>query len=72
MRRYLEKVSGLSRAQMTRLIAQFRATGRIRNRRGPSPSPAATPRPAGDQPVPCRVPVSNSIRGRTGTVALAE
>ena len=34
VRRYLEKVSGLSRAQMTRLIRQFRKTGSIRDRRG--------------------------------------
>ena len=33
-RRYLEKLSGLSRAQMTRLIRQFRDTGSIRDRRG--------------------------------------
>jgi len=32
--RYLEKVTGLSRAQVTRLIEQFRDTGRIRDRRG--------------------------------------
>ncbi len=34
VRRYLEKVSGLSRAQMTRLIRQFRETRSIRDRRG--------------------------------------
>lgn len=34
VRRYLEKVTGLSRGQMTRLITQFRNTGRIRVRRG--------------------------------------
>ena len=34
VRRYLEKVSGLSRAQMTRLIRQFRDTRSIRDRRG--------------------------------------
>jgi len=34
VRRYLEKVTGLSRAQMTRLIQQFRDTGQIRDRRG--------------------------------------
>ena len=34
MRRYLCKLSGLSRAQVTRLIAQFRKTGRIRDHRG--------------------------------------
>ncbi len=31
---YLEKVSGLSRAQITRLIRQYRDSGRIRDRRG--------------------------------------
>lgn len=39
VRRYLCKVTGLSRAQMTRLIAQFRDTGRIRDRRGPPARP---------------------------------
>ena len=34
LRRYLGKVTGLSRAQLTRLIAQFCATGRIQDRRG--------------------------------------
>lgn len=41
VRRYPEKVSGLSRAQMTRLIQQFRDTGRIRDRRGPPAKPFA-------------------------------
>jgi len=37
VRRYLCKVTGRSRAQMTRLIARFRATGRIDDRRrGPA------------------------------------
>ncbi|HSH70992.1 MAG TPA: hypothetical protein VK997_13800 [Deferrisomatales bacterium] len=40
-RRYLEKVTGLSRAQMTRLIRQFRDTGRIRDRRGRPSKPFA-------------------------------
>lgn len=34
VRNYLIKVSGLSRAQITRLITQFRETGRIRDHRG--------------------------------------
>ena len=34
IRRYLWKLSGLSRAQVTRLIAQFGKTGRIQDRRG--------------------------------------
>lgn len=34
MRRYLCKVTGRSRAQMTRLIAQYRKRGQIRDRRG--------------------------------------
>ena len=34
VKRYLGKVTGISRAQMTRLIAQFRKTGRIHDRRG--------------------------------------
>lgn len=39
VRRYLGKVTGLSRAQLTRLIQQFRASGRIRDRRGPPARP---------------------------------
>ena len=34
VRDYLIKVTGLSRAQITRLIKQFRDTGRIQDRRG--------------------------------------
>lgn len=34
IRQYLAKVSGLSRAQLTRLIKQFRQTGQISDRRG--------------------------------------
>lgn len=41
VRRYLEKVTGLSRAQITRLITQFRDTGRLRDRRGPPTKPFA-------------------------------
>ena len=41
MRRYLSKVTGLSRAQITRLITQFRETRRIRVRRGPPAKPFA-------------------------------
>ena len=37
VKRYLGKVTGLSRAQLTRLIAQHRATGRIEDRRGGAP-----------------------------------
>jgi transposase InsO family protein len=36
---YVEKVTGLSRAQVTRLITQYRKTGRIRDRRGPPAKP---------------------------------
>jgi DNA-binding transcriptional ArsR family regulator len=39
MHRYLEKVTGLSRAQVTRLISQFRAGGQIRDRRGQPSKP---------------------------------
>ena len=38
VKRYLGKVTGLSRAQLTRLIAQHRATGRIEDRRGGAPA----------------------------------
>ena len=41
LRRYLGKMSGRSRAQITRLIAQFRDTGRIQERRGPPTPPFA-------------------------------
>lgn len=34
VKEYLEKVSGFSHAQMTRLIAQYRRTGQVRDRRG--------------------------------------
>ncbi len=37
VKRYLAKVTGLSRAQLTRLIGQHRRTGRIEDRRGGSP-----------------------------------
>nr|VFJ78274.1 MAG: hypothetical protein BECKFW1821C_GA0114237_11753 [Candidatus Kentron sp. FW] len=39
--RHLCKVTALSRAQMTRLITQFRNTGKIRDRRGPPAKPFA-------------------------------
>ncbi len=39
LKAYLEKVSGRSRAQITRLIRQFGDSGRIRDRRGPPASP---------------------------------
>lgn len=39
IRRYLAKVTGLSRAQITRLIAQFLRTGQVRDRRGPPAKP---------------------------------
>jgi transposase InsO family protein len=35
VRQYVIQVSGLSRQQVTRLIAQFRRTGRLEDRRGP-------------------------------------
>ena len=38
VKRYLGKVTGISRAQLTRLIAQHRATGRIEDRRGGAPA----------------------------------
>ena len=38
VRRYLGKVTGLSRAQLTRLIAQHRRTGRVEDRRGGPPA----------------------------------
>ena len=45
IRRFLVKVTGLSRAQVTRLLHRHRTTGAITDRRGPRrPSLAATPR----------------------------
>lgn len=41
LQRYLQKVTGLSRAQMTRLIGRFRQEGRIRDRRGRPARPFA-------------------------------
>lgn len=41
VREYLGKVSGLSRPQITRLITQFRTTGKVRDRRGPPAKPFA-------------------------------
>ncbi|TFH64690.1 MAG: transposase [Gemmatimonadales bacterium] len=41
VRRYLCKVTGISRAQMTRLIGQLRDTGRITDRRGAPARPFA-------------------------------
>lgn len=41
IRRYLSKATGLSRAQITRLITQFRETRHIRDRRGPPARPFA-------------------------------
>ena len=38
VKRYLGKVTGLSRAQLTRLIAQHRKTGRVEDRRGGPPA----------------------------------
>jgi len=38
VKRYLEKVTGLSRAQLTRLIGQHRRSGRIEDRRGGAPT----------------------------------
>ena len=38
VRRYLGKVTGLSRAQLTRLIGQHRKTGRVNDRRGRAPA----------------------------------
>lgn len=41
LRQYLGKVTGLSRAQLTRLIAQYRARGQMHDRRGPPARPFA-------------------------------
>ena len=44
VKRYLGKVTGMSRAQLTRLIAQHRSTGRIEDRRGGAPAKPFTRR----------------------------
>lgn len=41
VRRYLQRVTAISRDQMTRLIAQLCRTGQIRDRRGPPAKPFA-------------------------------
>jgi hypothetical protein len=41
VRRHREKVTDISRAQVTRLISQFRRTGQIRDRRGSPAKPFA-------------------------------
>jgi hypothetical protein len=41
LRAYLMRLTGLSRARVTRLIGQYRASGRIRDRRGPPARPFA-------------------------------
>ena len=38
VKRYLEKVTGLSRSQLTRLIGQHLRTGKIKDRRGKAPA----------------------------------
>ena len=38
MRRYMGKVTGISRAQLTRLIRQHRKTGRVEDGRGKAPA----------------------------------
>ena len=38
VKRYLAKVTGLSRAQLTRLIGQHRRTGRVEDWRGVAPA----------------------------------
>ena len=44
VKRFLEKVTGFSRAQITRLIKQHRRTGHIRDHRGKPPAkPFPTP-----------------------------
>ena len=40
VKQYLRKLSGLSRAQLTRLIKQYRDTGYVRDRRGDPPMPS--------------------------------
>ena len=55
LRRFLAKATGLSRAQVTRLLHQHRTTGGVRDRRGapggrspgatPAPTPGCWPRP---------------------------
>lgn len=63
MRRYLQKVTGLSRAQMTRLIQQFRDTGQIRDRRG---KPA---RPFARRYTPADVRLLAEVDARHGTLS---
>ena len=52
VKRYLSKVTGVSRAQLTRLIAQHRSTGRIEDRRACSPPRSSTPKAGGANATP--------------------
>ena len=45
VRAYLGKMTGLSRAQLTRLIGQHRDTGRVEDRRGRPPAKPFEPKP---------------------------
>ena len=54
VKRYLGKVTGLSRAHLTRLIARNRKTGRVEGRRGGSPKGRWDRRSAYGLPAPVR------------------
>ncbi len=61
LRAYLAKTTGFSRAQITRLTAQYLTHGNIRDQRGPQPNrlPGATRRPMSNcssRSIPCTTP----------------
>lgn len=63
VKRYLGKVTGLSRAQLTRLIARRRETGRVEDRRrARGRSPAARPRASRQGTASRRPPSSPAAR----------
>ena len=74
VKRFIEKVTGFSRAQVTRLVRQHRRTGSIRDHRRKPPANAFqrryTPRDA--RPGPPRSPSGSAAsRGRTASPAIS-
>ncbi len=65
LRRYLGKVTGLSRAQVTRLIAQFRKRGHITERRGPPAKPFARRYLHADVRLPAEIDTLRATPGAT-------
>ena len=64
---YLGKMTGLSRAQLTRLMAQHRSTGRIRDRRSAGPSAGRPHARFGDRRANANRHLHNAARTRRRT-----